>query len=223
MKPARTALLLAAFASFAAVALAACSKSSTSEQPAAKTDDSAKLAPKGSGSDTAAKASATASGSADKAASAKPSSSTAEPSFMKRKATGLAANEAEVAGYADEKKIDPPAKKKIEAAYYTARHEANGTGTAVSVLTKDTEVTAVAERGKHLLITFANPDKSTETLVGWISKLAFDAKSLATCPSSQLMVDSPSSGAFCAKPCSPDKGCVAGQKCNHGACMPTAE
>lgn len=217
MKPVRTVLL------FAALGLAACSKPSAGEQPVAKTDDSAKVAPKGSGSDTAAKASAAPSGSADKAAMPKPSGSAPEARFTKRKATGLGANEADVAGYPDEKKIEPAAKKKVAAAYYTARVEANGSGKSVAVLTKDTEVTAVAERGTHLLVTFANPDKSTETLVGWILKIAFDAPSLAGCPSAGLMVDSPNNGVFCAKPCTPDKACPAGQKCNHGACMPSGE
>jgi hypothetical protein len=84
-------------------------------------------------------------------------------------------------------------------------------------------VTVVAEHGTHALITFANPAKSTETLVGWIFKIAFDAPSLARCPSPGLMVDAPSTGAFCAKPCAPDKACPAGQKCNHGACMPSGD
>lgn len=216
MKSVRTVLF------FAALGLAACSKPSTGEQAVAKTDDSAKLAPKASAS-VATKASASASGSADKTAIPMPSGSAPEPYFTKRKATGLGANEAEVAGYPDEKKLEPAAKKKLAAAYYTVRVEANGSGKSVAVLTKDAEVTVVAERGKHLLVTFANPDKSTETLVGWILKIAFDAPSLAGCPSAGLMVDSPTSGVFCAKPCTPDKACPAGQKCNHGACMPSGD
>ncbi len=209
MKLARTALLLAA------LGLAACSKPSTGEPGAAKADESAKAAAaKASASDLAASASA----SSTVAPAPRPATS-GSGAASKHKLEGLGANEADVSRYEDEKKLATPAKQKIVAAYYTARVEPTGSAKSVAVLPKDTEVTVVAERGMHQLITFANPDKSSETLVGWIFKMAFDEKSLAGCPSAGVMVDAPTTGAFCAKPCSPDKACPAGQKCFHGACM----
>jgi hypothetical protein len=132
----------------------------------------------------------------------------------------LATNEADVTRYPDEKKIDPPVTKKTVANSYNVRIGADGKTKAVTALAKDVEVTQIAERGGHFLVTFANPKNKSETLMGWIYKAAFE-ESKGGCPAGEVMIDYPATGPFCGKKCKADKDCPAGHMCDpkfHG-CM----
>lgn len=142
-----------------------------------------------------------------------------------KKGEPAASNEADVKHYADEKKLDPPVKKKTLAANYTVRVDSVGTAKAVMALPKDTEVTQLAERGSHFLITFTNPKKPTETLMGWIFKAAFEEKAAVgpggakTCPAGSKLFDWPATGPFCAKLCKTSANCTSDEYCFEGGCV----
>jgi FtsZ-interacting cell division protein ZipA len=245
MKPVRAALLLAA------LGLVGCPKSSSSgdEKTTSKSEDDSKKKSKKSAAaeadddgDKPAKKKAAADegdddadkpakkkkaaadeGDDDKADKKKPAG---DDDKADKKAEPAASNEADVKRYADEKKLDPAVKKKTVAANYTVRVDSVGTAKAVMALPKDTEVTQIAERGSHFLITFTNPKKTTETLMGWIFKAAFEepkAAGAGSCPAGTKLVDQPATGPFCAKLCASDKACAKGEFCYQGGCMPGSE
>jgi hypothetical protein len=248
MKLVRAALLLAA------LGLVGCPKSSSSgdEKATSKSEDDSKKKTKkaaaGEGDDDGdkpAKKKKAAAGAGDDDESDKPAKKkksadddqaddaadkkkpAADDDKADKKAVPAAANEADVKHYADEKKLDPPVKKKTLVANYTVRVDSVGTAKAVMALPKDTEVTQLAERGSHFLITFTNPKNTSETLMGWIFKAAFEEKAAAgpggakTCPPGSKLFDWPATGPFCGKLCKTKANCSADESCFEGGCVPS--
>ena len=124
-----------------------------------------------------------------------------------------AKNENDISRFPDEKKLDP-------AVASTLLRNANvrevpGTGKVVTALAKGGVVTQVATRDKFALVVF---QKDTVNTMGWIpldsftAAPAFEAGILSikcTAPETALIGDVP----LCAKVCTADSDCVAGQAC----------
>jgi len=121
----------------------------------------------------------------------------AEPVVAAIVDSGPAAPEAtnvnDVARFGDEAKIDREVAK-TEAPLTIAR-KAPPYGDPVARLARATEVTKIASHDGRFLVTFANPKKAGERLMGWVGPEAFKAPAAA------------------AQKCKADKECAAGFVC----------
>jgi hypothetical protein len=124
-------------------------------------------------------------------------------------------NEADVTRYPDEKTIDPP--KKVKLVWNVGRiHVAPmGNSKVVTVLAKDTEVMQLAQRPSgYVLITFPDPKRHSDTMMGWIFKDAFTGSPMhvrligGKCPAGYVR-----DADRCAKKCSQTEGCADGYFC----------
>jgi len=104
-----------------------------------------------------------------------------------------ATNVSDIARFGDETKIDHEVAK-TEAPVTMAR-KAPPSGEVVARLSRGTEVTKLASHEGQFLVTFANPKKADERLMGWISDGAFKAAAAAM------------------QKCKADKECAAGYVC----------
>ena len=125
----------------------------------------------------------------------------------------LAANEANVSRFPDEKPLGSVAATLARAANI---REIPGVGKIVVSLSKGASVTEIAQRANAFLVVVESPlDK--QKLMGWVTQDAFSAApkdggpKVPTCkaPEVPLTSDAP----FCGRICARDADCVAGQTC----------
>ena len=132
-----------------------------------------------------------------------------------------AANANDIARFGDETKIDHEVAK-VEAFVAIAR-KSPPNGAQVARLPKGTEVTKIAQHEKQFLVTFANPKKSDEHLMGWITETSFKTTSPAgmkckadkDCGAKAVCVPH-ENGTKCEKECSPTNtaACPANSECS---------
>jgi hypothetical protein len=127
----------------------------------------------------------------------------------------VASNENDVARYPDETKIENvPAT--IQRTSYV--REAPISGKPIVQVTKDQAVTEIGARGDYFLVVL---DTGGKTLMGWVHKDSFtpmpahQAIKTPTCkaPDFAVFADQP----LCARPCTADANCAAGQVCKGQA------
>src|SRR5262249_59628682 len=84
-----------------------------------------------------------------------------------------ASNAGDIARFGDETKIDHEAAK-IEAVVAIVR-KSPPNGEQVTRLNHGTDVVKIAQHEKQFLITFANPKKADDRLMGWVTETSFKA------------------------------------------------
>jgi hypothetical protein len=84
-----------------------------------------------------------------------------------------ASNMGDIARFGDETKIDHEAAK-IEAVVAIVR-KSPPNGEQVTRLSHGTDVVKIAQHEKQFLITFANPKKADDRLMGWVTETSFKA------------------------------------------------
>ena len=128
------------------------------------------------------------------------------------------ANEADVARFSDEVKMDSVPNQLKRAA---SAREIPQSGKIVAALTNGTAVTQISSREKYTLVTFAKPGDASTTQMAWIPVDAFTPLSIdggtkaLTCkaPEVSLYADAP----FCGKTCTADVQCGVGKACRGQA------
>jgi hypothetical protein len=128
-----------------------------------------------------------------------------------------AKNSSRIARFPNDPKLGN-VKEKLKADHTYAR-EAPGTGALVAALTKDVEVTKVAQHEDYFLVTFADPKDASTTLMGWIPQSGFSPTPPApkkACPKGQVKFE----GVGCKVECSSDEKCPAGMACTGMGARP---
>lgn len=128
----------------------------------------------------------------------------------------LAANEGDVARFPDETKL--PDVRATLLQNFNVR-EAPPAGVVILGLSKGTVVTQIAQREKSILIVFDNPKAPGTKLLGWIHRDAFNAAVVdagpVQCAKGEIAIFGDTAG--CAKACTKDADCPAGQACKGQA------
>jgi hypothetical protein len=128
----------------------------------------------------------------------------------------LANNEADIARFPDETKLDNVAA--TFARSYNVR-EAPPAGTLIAGLNKGTAVTQIASRDKYFLILFDDPAAAGQKKMGWVHGDAFNTNVITTikCGPGDTALITGSEAPFCGKVCAADSDCPGGQNCKGQA------
>jgi hypothetical protein len=135
-----------------------------------------------------------------------------------------ATNEADVAHFPDETKLDRVAAS--TEAHATNVRKSPPNGAVITSLPKGTNVVQLAQHEKFFLISFDDPKDATKRLEGWVIQDAFNAtptpkKPSPPCPAGQTLLLADQD--FCGHICKTNKDCPAGQACSGQANIVSAD
>jgi hypothetical protein len=129
-----------------------------------------------------------------------------------------AANEADIARFPDETKLDNVA---ASIKRFTNVREQPVAGKVVASLNPGATVTEIAQRPNLFLIVFADPKDASKKLMGWVTADAFvpaavvDAGKPIVCAAPEVLLQSDIQ--FCGRTCGTDAQCPAGEACKGSA------